>query len=183
MGLFDFFRKKKSGLPSDPLVDLSLDNLKVGCMVDYDLKTWEVMAHHYTDWGDGYKTDEWQLTSFDDVIYLEKSVDDEVEWCISRKIKFNSLDPSVENGIINSDDPPEMITYDGVAYHLEESSGGHFYKDGRGSGQPMLAWDYSDESERKYLTIEQWGEREFEASVGEPVLAYQFTNILPPQRK
>ena len=183
MGLFDFFQKKKSGLQSDPLVDLSLDNLRVGCLVDYDLKTWEVTARHYTDWGDGYKTDEWQLTSFDDVIYLEKSVDDEVEWCISRKINFKTLGSSIENSLVNSGDPPKMVTYDGVSYHLEESGGGHFYKDGVGSGLPMLAWDYSDESERKYLTIEQWDETEFEASVGEPVEAYQFTNVLPPQPK
>ena len=32
---------------------------------------------------------------------------------------------------------------------------------------------------KKYLGIEQWGENDFEASLGEPVEEYQFTNILP----
>lgn len=183
MGLFDFFQKKKSDQQAESLVNLTLDNLKVGGMVDYDLKSWEVTACHYTDWGDGSKTEEWQLTSFDDIIYLEKSVDDEEKWCISRKITFNLLDPDIAKNIINSGDPPQMVTYKDVSYHLEESGGGHFFKDGVGSGLPMLAWDYCDDSGRKYLTIEQWGEKEFEASIGEPVEAYQFTNILPPQAK
>lgn len=181
MGFFDIFQKKKPSEQGGDLIDLTLDNLMVGCMVDYDLKTWQVTAHNYTDWGDGFKTQEWQLKSFDDLIYLEKSVDDEVEWCISRKIKFQLLGPQVQERIAETGDPPETVTYEGVSYHMEESSGGHFFKDGHGPGQPMLAWDYEDDSSRHYLTIEQWGEREFEASLGEPVEEYQFTNILPPQ--
>jgi hypothetical protein len=183
MRLFEFFQKKKSNQQTESFANLTLDNLKVGWMVDYDLKTWEVTARHYTDWGDGWKTEEWQLTSFDDTIYLEKSVDDDQEWCISRKINFNLLDPVIADNIINSGDPPQTVTYQSVSYHLKESGGGHFFKDGIGSGHPMLAWDYCDDSERKYLTIEQWGEKEFEAAVGEPVETYQFTNILPIQIK
>lgn len=183
MALFDIFRKKKPDNVSDTLIDLQLDNLMLGCMVDYDLKTWEVTARHYTDWGDGWKTEEWQLKSYDEVIYLEKSDDDEVTWSISRKINFGLLDPQVQESILSSGDPPRTVVHDGITYHMEESSGGHFFKDGLGPGQPMLAWDYADDSGKSYLTIEQWGEKEFEASLGEPVEAYQFTNILPPQSR
>ena len=38
---------------------------------------------------------------------------------------------------------------------------------------------YEDESGEKYLAIEQWGETEFEASLGQPVEEYQFSDILP----
>ncbi len=183
MGFLDLFRKKRPDDSLDPLVDLSLDQMMVGCVVDYDLKSWEVTARHYTDWGDNWRTDEWQLKSFDEVIYLEKSEDDETEWSISRKIDFNLLDPQVKDSIISSDDPPQKIIFKEVTYHMTESSGGHFFKDGVAPGQPMLAWDYEDDSGKSYLTIQQWGERDFEASLGEPVEDYQFTNILPPQSK
>ncbi|MBT3880259.1 MAG: DUF4178 domain-containing protein [Candidatus Scalindua sp.] len=43
----------------------------------------------------------------------------------------------------------------------------------------FLYWDYYDLSEEKTLTIEQWGEDKFDASVGNYVEEYQFTNILP----
>lgn len=181
MGFFDIFRKKQPDREDLSMVDLALDDLMVGCMVDYDLKTWQVTARHYTDWGDGYKTDEWQLKSYDDLIYLEKSEDDEVEWSITRKANFHLLGPEVPEKIKASGDPPQNVVYEGVSYSMEESGGGHFYKDGKGPGQPMLAWDYMDDSEGRYLTIEQWGENEFEAFLGEPVEEYQFTNILPPQ--
>ncbi len=181
MGLFDFFRKKKRVDQGSSMVDLALDDLIAGCMVDYDLKTWEVSARHVTDWGDGCKTIEWQLKSYDDLIYLEKYEDDEVEWCISRKVDFHLLGPEVPQKIIENGDPPETVTYEGVSYYFEEGGGGHFFKNGTGPGQPMLSWDYEDDSGGRYLTIEQWGEKEFEAFLGEPVESYQFTNMLPPQ--
>ncbi|MGR3294202.1 MAG: DUF4178 domain-containing protein [Candidatus Scalindua sp.] len=42
----------------------------------------------------------------------------------------------------------------------------------------FLYWDYYDLSEEKTFTIEQWGEDKFDASVGNYVEEYQFTNIL-----
>ena len=180
MGFWDFFRKKKRADQGPSMVDLALDDLVAGCMVDYDLKTWEVTARHVTDWGGGDKSIEWQLKSYDDVIYLEKTEDDEVEWCISRKADLRLLGPDVPQKIIETDDPPETVTCEGLSYYLEESGGGHFYKNGTGEGLPMLMWDYEDDSGRRYLTIEQWGEEEFELYLGEPVESYQFTNILPP---
>ncbi|MBW2366658.1 MAG: DUF4178 domain-containing protein, partial [Deltaproteobacteria bacterium] len=75
MGLKDFFKKKQ---PSDlKITDLTLSDLKMGYMVDYDLKTWQVTAHNTYDWGDGDLTLEWQLKSHDDTIYLELESDDE----------------------------------------------------------------------------------------------------------
>ena len=43
----------------------------------------------------------------------------------------------------------------------------------------MLRWSYEDEEGEVYLGIEQWGEWDFDATVGKPVEEYQFTNILP----
>jgi len=177
MGLKDFFKKKQ---PSDlKITDLTLSDLKMGYMVDYDLKTWQVTAHNTYDWGDGDLTLEWQLKSHDDTIYLELESDDEEQWSISRKIPVGQLGGNVTDHIMTHDDPPDQINYQGVTYYLDESGGGHFLSGGKGPGKELLKWEFTHEDEMQFVTIEQWSERDFEASAGTPVEAYQFTDILP----
>ena len=182
MGIFDFLKKGKTPI-SEPLGELTLDKMKPGDLVDYDLKTWEVKACHFYDWGDDDRSYEWQINSSDAVAYLQKESDDEDDWSLNRSIHFNRLGPEVKDAIINSGDPPEEILYDGVTYFLTETAGGHYFKDGKGPGKEMLSWSYEDDSASKYLAIEQWGEEDFQASTGIPVEPYMFTNILPGKRE
>jgi len=177
MGWKDLFKKKKStGLS---LTDLTLSNLGPGYYLDYDMKTWCVEACHMYDWGEGDRTYEWQLVSHDDTLYLEREPDDEDHWSVSRKVPFGKLGEDLKSQIMERGDPPNEIIYEGTAYYLEGSGGGQFYKDGKGDGRDLLTWDYVDESGKQYLTIEQWGEADFEAALGYPVAEYQFDNILP----
>jgi hypothetical protein len=174
---FGFGKKKKE--ESGTLTDLGLKDLQVGYFVDYDLKTWEVVARHTYDWGQGDVTQEWQLKSADDTLYLERESDDEEEWSVSRPIPFARLGEAVRGHIRENEDPPEEIEYEGVTYYLDSFGGGQFFRNGEGPGRELLAWDYEDEEGDHYLAIEQWGEEEFEAAVGGPAESYQFTNILP----
>lgn len=178
MGIRDFFKKGGSEGP-DPIKDLILKNMKVGYMVDYDLKTWEVTAYNEYDWGEGDITREWQLKSGDETVYLELESDDEDEWSFNRKIALGRLGSGIKESIIENGDPPDEIVFEGSTYYLEETAGGHYMKDGQGMGQPMLRWGYEDDDGEKYIGVEQWGEEDFEASTGHPVEEYQFTNILP----
>ncbi len=178
MGIKDFFKKKKPKGP-DPITELTLAKLQAGYYVDYDMKTWEVTAYNIYDWGPGDIAHEWQLKGIDDTIYLERECEDEEYWSISRKIPINRLGSGIKEHIIAHEDPPDEISYEDTTYYLEESGGGHFLKGGKGPGKELLKWDYEDESGKKYLSIEQWGENDFEASAGMPAEEYQFTNILP----
>ena len=171
--------KKNSPKSPDPLKDLTLANLKKGYFVDWDMVTWEVTAYNYYDWGSGDITREWQLKSADDTIYLKQETDDDEFWSISRKINFSQLGAGIKEHIRDHEDPPDEITFNGKTYYLEESGGGHFYKDGTGTGHEVIKWDYEDDGGESYLSIEQWSETSFEASAGQPVEEYQFTNILP----
>ncbi|CAN2042601.1 DUF4178 domain-containing protein [Candidatus Magnetomoraceae bacterium gMMP-15] len=182
MAIMDFFKKKTSN-ELDPLTGLNLANLKAGYLVDYDLKTWEVKAYNTYDWGEGDISYEWQLVSSDDTIYLERESDDVDFWSISRKISFSSLGPGIKEHIMEHDDPPEQIVFDGKKYYLEEMSGGHFHKNGTGEGEPVIIWNYEDDSGKYFLGIEQWGEEDFEASFGQAVEEYQFTDILPRKKQ
>ncbi|ODS32563.1 MAG: hypothetical protein SCARUB_02314 [Candidatus Scalindua rubra] len=173
------FGKKKKKEELDPFQDLVLSKLKVGYLVDYDLKTWKVTEYNKYDWGNGDYSYEWELTSGNEVVYLECEDDDEPEWVLAKKIPFKKLGPGLGKHIREKEDPPNEIEYDGVIYYLEDGSGGYFCKGGGEQKTEFLYWDFLDESEEKILTIEQWEEDKFEASVGKYVEEYQFTNILP----
>ncbi|MGR3173850.1 MAG: DUF4178 domain-containing protein [Candidatus Scalindua sp.] len=173
------FGKKKKKEEFDPLQDLVLSKLKVGYILDYDMKTWEVTEYNKYDWDDGEYSYEWELTSGNEVVYLELEDDDEPEWVMTKKISFKSLGRGLHKHIRDNDDPPNEIEYEGVTYCLDEGGGGYFCKGGGEQKIEFLYWDYYDKSEEKTLTIEQWGEDKFEASVGNYVEEYQFTNILP----
>lgn len=181
MGFLDRFRSSPKEEP-DPVGDLVLAKLKTGYLVDFDLKTWEVMASNTYDWGEGDLSHEWRLVSGDDQVYLELESDDEEEWSLNRKIPFNRLGTGLKETILDKGDPPQELTFEGKTFYLEEMAGGHFLKEGQGPGQPFLRWSYEDEEGQTYLCLEQWGEEEFETSLGRPVEEYQFTNILPREK-
>ncbi len=172
------FNKKDKAPDLDPLRDLTLSNLKPEYVVDYDLKTWQVTAHHRYDF-DGDWTDEWELTSAEEVRYLDGEEDDGVSWTLSRKIPVARLEGDLRAHLRENDDPPDPVTFEGVEYFGESSSAGKFHKDGEGEGQELIVWEYLDESRKRTLTIEQWGDDEYEASVGEVVEEFQFSDILP----
>ena len=94
-------------------------------------------------------------------------------------VPFGSLGSGLKEHIQQHGDPPDEIEFEGMTYYLEETAGGHFLKGGQGAGREFLRWSFADESGKKLLEIEQWGENDFEASAGEEVEEYQFTNILP----
>ena len=165
MGFFDKFRNKEED-NFDPLADLTLSKLKPGFFVDYDLKTWEVKRYIKTDFGDGYQTDEWEIESPDGKRYLERAEDDEITWSLSKKIPIGKLGAGISKHIIDNEDPPEQIEYEGKTYYLDESGAGRTYEDGKGVPGEFIYWDFIDDDDETFVTIEQWGETEFEASAG-----------------
>ena len=172
------FKKKAEEEPElDPL-NLTLSDLKPGYILDYDLKTWKVTAQHTYDY-DGDRADEWELTCSDEVVTLEGEEDDGITWTLTRKISLSEIDGNLRAHLRENEDPPEQITCKGVEYKGESSSAGKFHKDGTGPGEDFIVWDYVDSTEKKVLAIEQWGDDDYEASVGEVVEEYEFSNILP----
>ena len=172
------FNKKNDEPELDPLTDLTLDTLKVGYIVDYDLASWKVTAHNRYDY-DGDWTDEWELTSADQVRYLEREEDDEVSWVLYRKISLDAIEEDVAAHITEHEDPPETVTYQSVQYQADSSDAGHFHRNSAEEGKPFVNWTYEGRDDKQVLLIEQWGESDFEASYGEMVETYQFSNILP----
>ena len=181
MGLLDFFKHKKVKV-IDNIKELTIAGLYTGCFVDFDMKTWKITGYNYYDWGSDDLTYEWQLESANEIVYLEREPDDEDYLSITRKIAIKSLEPTIVDSFSAGEDPPNRIIYNQKTYTLEGTGGGHFHKDGKGFGKELIRWDYADETGLNLLSIEQWGENDFDASAGSRVEEYQFTNILPGKK-
>jgi len=176
---WNIFGRKDEEKEFDPLKDLVLSKLQKGWMVDYDMKTWEVIACHKYDWGVGTLTSEWELRSANDTIFLEYEAEDGESYLVSRKIPIGKIDGNIKNYMETHEDPPERIVFNGESYYLDEEGGGIFLEDGKRPGEEFLFWDYVDDAEEKFVTIEQYSDTEFEAFAGSYVEEYQFSNILP----
>ena len=179
MGIFDRFKGKSEENEIDPLADLELAKIKIGFYLDYDLKTWEVTAYNRYDFGDGYYSDEWELTSGREKIYLERSEDDDVAWSVSQKLPIGMIDGNVTRHVIDNDDPPNQITVKEKTYYLDESSSAYMQKGGRGEKIGFIQWIFIDAEDESFISLEQWGEEDFEAAVGKYAEEFEFTDILP----
>lgn len=170
--------KKKKTLPYDP-TNLVLSDLQVGFVLDFDLYTWEVVRAYEYDWGNECFSKEFQLKSSDDTVYLNIDEDDELVYSISRKIKFHSLYDDLADHINSNEKPPNKLTYDGKTFSRDSEDPGYFRDVRNKNWEEFISWEYKDESNEYVLTIEQWGDDEFEARYGRIVRESEFSNILP----
>jgi hypothetical protein len=179
MGLFDRFKKNKE--PDYDPNNLKIEDLRVGFMFDYDLKTWVITEEYEYDWGDNYFTREYKLESSDDIAYLHIDYNDEGFMTINKKLKIRALGEDIPEEIEKNKRPPKKIAYDGVDYLLDKESPGYFSDDPEDddSWTEFISWDYYDADGKLVACVEQWGEREFEASHGKVVNDFEITNILP----
>ena len=180
--VFDFFKKKKAELQKEEfrIEDLVLGKLKIGFLVDYDMKTYKVTACNKYQWEEGGTTDEWELKAGDESWFLERSQEDgEVEWSFCRKLPISQLEGDIAGEIERNEDPPETVVFQGKKFVFEEDDIGEFFREGSDEGLSFVSWDFEDEQEKEFLTIEQWGETKFDMQVGFTVEEFQFSNILP----
>ncbi len=178
MGLRDLFGQKKK-LDYDPL-DIKLTDIREGFMLDYDLKTWIVKEMYEYDWGNNYFTREFKLDSGDDIVYMHVQDDDKLSISVSRKVKIRSIDEDLPEYIAEHDFPPKKLIFNGVSYFKDSEEPG-FYRNvsTKSEWTEFISWEYYDDLDKNTLTIEQWGEREFDASNGFVVKEYEISNILP----
>ncbi len=180
MGLKDLFNKKKE--PEYDATDIRVTDIKIGFIFEYDLSTWEVTEEYEYDWGNNYFSREFKLFNGSETKFMSIDEDDELYICISDKIKIRSVDEDLPEHILEHEAPPKKITFNGKKFFLEEESPGYFRDIADGDGDEawseVVSWEYEDD-DNNVLTIEQWGEKEFEASIGKYIKEYEISNILP----
>ncbi len=177
MGLFDIFKKKEDKYDT---TNITIKDLNVGFVFDYDLDNWEVKAHYEYDWGDECFSQEYKISNGVKTLYLSVEDDDELELSISSKIKVRQLGADVHQQLMDTQKAPSQLEYEGRTYFLDEESAGFFNDSSKGKEWvEFISWSYEDESGDYLINIEQWNEREFEASVGKYIDSFEISNILP----
>jgi len=167
----------------DAPLDLTLGNLQVGWMVDYDLETWEVKGYNTYDY-DGFATREWELHSGRQVLFLELEEDDgQRRWTLSRSLALGELEEDVSAAIAAADEPPELVHWSGRAFNGVSSDAGEYTRvSGGGSDtrarREFVAWTY-EADDGHLLFLSRYGEQDLVAYEGQRVEEYQFTDILP----
>lgn len=177
---FGFFKKKKkdTGPHYDP-TNIGVMDIRKGFVFDFNNQTWEVEEEFEYDWGNNDFTYEFKVVSESDTFFFYVEEDDEIECIFSQKIPFAKLDGSVESKILKKGRPPKTVIYNGIEFYRDEESLGYFRPVSSENWKELISWTYYDEEEATVLTIEQWGERDFEASMGAVVKPSSITNILP----
>lgn len=163
--------------------NLKVTDLKEGFIFEYDLSNWEVKAEYEYDWGDNYYTKEFKISDGRNEYFLEIEEDDSVELALYSKVSVNAIGVNLITEIVRNDEPPRTINYKGVNYHRTEESIGYFRNVRNSDWAKFVSWDYEDQNGKQYLTIERWGEEEFEASVGKKINEFEISNILPREQK
>lgn len=180
MGLFDFLKnnKNESEKHYDP-VNIKVTDLEKGYLLDYDLETWTVTKMAEYDWGNNFFTREFTIDSKGKKRFLHIEDDDELIITLSENLKFRKLGPKVLDYIELNGKPPKEIIFQNVTYYLDEESPGFYRDTDTENWEELISFDYLDEDEEECLTIEQWGDNDFEASFGKIIKAAAISNILP----
>ncbi len=183
MGLFDCFKKKKEA--TYEVNDIRVSDLDTGFVFDYNLTTWVVEATYTYDWGDEYFSREYRVNNGKEKLFLSVEEDDG-ELCLSfmKKIKLRKIKTDLAKQLLEDQKPPQELEYEAINYYLENCSNGYFNDPGRGdTWEEFRCWDFEDESGKHLLTIEQWDDDDFEASIGLSINSFEISNILPSKQQ
>lgn len=183
--MFGWFKKKKneSEQPQFDPTDLKITDLRKGFVLDLEGKSWEVTKEYEYDWGDDFFTLEFQIRSADSVAYLHVEEDDEIEITVMKEISIDSIDRGLADEITENEKPRRTIEFSGRTFFRKGESAGNFRDISGNNWEPFISWDYRDETGRYLLTLEQWGEDDFEASIGRVFDESEISNIFPGNLK
>ncbi|MDQ0231392.1 hypothetical protein J2S19_002675 [Metabacillus malikii] len=159
------FGKKESA--SKPVEERNVFNLQLDDIVTYDLEDYKVVGKiSYND--HGFKWYAYQLEGVSKTIWLSVEMDDELYLGIYEKAKLKLDEPI-----------PKKIRHEGITYYLDESGQARVNGIGRNqniNGMICEYYDYCDEEEEKYLSVEKWGS-EIEVSTGYDIEQYELKII------
>lgn len=184
--MFGWLKKKKDKEEDrsyhDPL-DTGLSDLVAGAFLDYDFKTWEVRKVFEYDWGHDYFTVEYQIeTAYEKYFLHVAEGDSELECVLSQKINVYDIEGNVVDHIMNSknESPPMQITYQGETFFRDSEDMGHYRNVESDNWFELISWTYYNRAKDTQICIERWGEEDFEASHGQVLSSFEFSNIIMP---
>jgi TM2 domain-containing membrane protein YozV len=167
----------------DP-TNISIESIKTGFILDFDIKTWEVTSERQYDWDNGNTEKEFKLASatnneFIFVILTKEARQVSVQ--VGKPVNVFSIDANIESEIQTKGRPYNVLLFDGVTYYREGQNEGIVYNmnDPQTQGQRLRAWDYFDTNRENHLRITETGRGDYKAVKTRAASPYEFTDIYP----
>ena len=179
--MFNLFKKKKE--PEYDVTNLTVKDLNYGFIFDYDMKSWVVKEVYKYDWGGNFFTKEYKIDSGDEVAFLGVEDDAELTISFAKSMKMRKIEEDVFEAITEQKKAPSKIHYKEETFYLDEDSAGYFRDLAEDRAwEELIAYDYLNEDETKFISLTQWDERTVEAYTGILLKPYQISNIIPGEK-
>ncbi len=170
-------RKKKIGY--NP-TDLTLQNLLKGYVLNYDLKSWEVIYEGQYDWNSGESDKIYRLSSEDNdslLLYVDKEMGLVTPY-IEEKLQSNDVQAFA---MLKPESAPAELKFSDKIYRKRDYSRGKFFTSDSDNFAELGQWFYVSSDSQSSLRIVQFSEGEVSVYTGKLAQAYEFTNILPSE--
>ena len=175
MGIFDFFKKKEKEIK-----ELDITNLDIGCILDYDLRSWIVKDKTEYDWGNNQFTFEYTINDGGDSVYLHVNDGANIKIDISSEIKVSQLGANFKATIVERDAPLKEITFENEHYILSDEFMGHCksINDDEDEWSEFVNWVFINKDESKFISVNRWGETDIDAVKGYYIKVFELSNFL-----
>ena len=179
MGLFDFFKKEKE------IVDLTVQNLSAGCILEYDLQSWIVKDKTEYDWGNNQFSFEYTIENGSVSSFLHVNTSPTLKLDVSSEIKMFDLGRDVKQTIVETDSPPKKIVYKGTEYFLSDEFLGHCksVNDDDEDWSKFVNWVFNNGDESEFISLNRWSETEIDGVQGRYAKEFEFSNFLSSPEK
>lgn len=179
MRLFDFFKKEEK------IEDLTLFNLEIGSILEYDLSTWVIKDKSEYDWGNNQFTFEYTVENGSYTAFIHIDISSPVKIDVSTSIKIFELGPEVKQTIVETDSPPKRVSLNSVDYYLSDEFLGHTksVNDDKDEWSEFVNWVFKTQDESEFVSITRWGETEIDAVKGKYSSEFEFSNFLSSPKK
>lgn len=176
--MFQAFKKLFVSDKENHKTDYEITDLEVGFVFDYNLESWTVSASYEYDWGEEDFSREYKITNGKSTMFLHVDDGDKLEIILNTKCKLRDLGQYYDQ-IITAKQEVNQLEFKGESYWMEERSPGYYNEIPSDEWTELISTTYYNELGDKVLTLEQWGEDEFELSSGILLKPFEISNILP----
>jgi len=154
-------------------LDLNPENifkLPVGQVITVDGKDFRIIDKATHKYLDGYTEETLILEDVSGRLYYLSYEDDLKKFFLFRPEDQDKLGLKLAPYLQEHDELPDEIEFDGKTYKsVYNGSGAGYYYDSRVKEKPFVSWTYArttEDGNREYLEIVQWGDEDFEVAVG-----------------
>ncbi|HIP42557.1 MAG TPA: DUF4178 domain-containing protein [Aquifex aeolicus] len=175
MNPFSFFKKIFKGEEHKEEVDLlqiPLEKLKKGDIIELEGESWEVVDIALYDYG-ASKEKEWEIRSAKNRGFLSL---EEGKIYFFLEIDSENIQPNPQEHYRKYKNPPEEITVGGKKFKLKYAGKAKYVKNLE--SYPVIIWEFKNE-DGEMIDVEIWDEYEVEVFKGRELKEWEIESILP----